>query len=171
MQELEKGTTAALVRGVCAKIQQLGFPLGGFRAYIHSDVLSGSGLSSSASFEVLIGVIINSLYCDTQIGIIQIAQIAQEAEREYFGKPCGLMDQLACAIGGIVAVDFEDALQPVVEQIGFQFNNSGYVLCMIDTGANHANLTNDYAEIPKEMRKIAQYFGKTALREIGRAHV
>lgn len=162
----EKETSAALVRGVAARITELGHRVKGFNAVINSTVLGGSGLSSSAAYEVLIGVIFNSLYCEGKLTPVQIAQIGQYAENVYFGKPCGLMDQLASSVGGMVSIDFEDTENPVVKKIDYDFAKSGYSLCIIDSGADHADLTDEYAAIPKEMKAVAAYFGKDYLRQV-----
>ena len=162
----EKETSAALVRGVAARITQLGYDVKGFNAVISSTVLGGSGLSSSAAYEVLIGVIFNSLFCGGKLTAVQIAQIGQYAENVYFGKPCGLMDQLASSVGGMVAIDFEDTENPIVKKIDYDFAKSGYSLCIIDSGADHADLTDDYAAIPREMKAVAAYFVKDYLRQV-----
>lgn len=162
----ENGKTEALIRGVAARIKELGFKVGGLNAYIDCNVLIGSGLSSSASIEVLIGTILNHLYNDEKIGKIELAQIAQFAENKYFGKPCGLMDQIACSVGGIVAIDFQDPNYPKVEQLEFDFKRTGYSLIVVNTGGSHADLTDEYAAIPGEMKKIAQFFSKEVCREI-----
>lgn len=164
--EAEYGTSEALVRGVAAGMRTHGHRIGGFRAYITSDVLGGSGLSSSAAFEVLLGTIMNHLYNEGSIDMIEIAQISQYAENEYFGKPCGLLDQMACALGGFVFIDFKDTKVPVVEKVTYDFTKSGYALCIIDTKQDHADLTDEYAAIPKEMKQIAQYLGCDYLREV-----
>lgn len=164
--EREQGTSAALVRGIAARIVQLGYPVGGFRAYIHSNVPGGSGLSSSAAYEVLIGVILNDLYCGGALTPVQIAQIGQYAENTFFGKPCGLMDQLTSAVGGIVSIDFQHPGQPMVRKLDTSLSTSGYALCIIDSGADHADLTDEYASIPREMGAVAQYLGKPVLREV-----
>lgn len=164
--EAEYGTSEALVRGVAAGMRAHGHRIGGFRAYITSDVLGGSGLSSSAAFEVLLGTIMNHLYNEGSIDMIEIAQISQYAENEYFGKPCGLLDQMACALGGFVFIDFKDTKVPVVEKVTYDFTKSGYALCIIDTKQDHADLTDEYAAIPKEMKQIAQYLGCDYLREV-----
>lgn len=164
--EAEYGTSEALVRGVAAGMRAHGHRIGGFRAYITSDVLGGSGLSSSAAFEVLLGAIMNHLYNEGSIDMIEIAQISQYAENEYFGKPCGLLDQMACALGGFVFIDFKDTKVPVVEKVMYDFTKSGYALCIIDTKQDHADLTDEYAAIPKEMKQIAQYLGCDYLREV-----
>ena len=165
-REEEKDTTAALVRGVAAGIAELGFSLSGFDAYVHSNVIAGSGLSSSAAFEVLIGTILNHCFCSDKLDSVTIAKISQMAERDYYGKPCGLMDQMGCSVGGAVAIDFADPENPVVEQPGYDFGSSGYALCIIDSGSSHDDLTDDYAAVAKEMASVAAYFGKRVLREV-----
>ena len=162
----EQNRSESLVRGIAARISQLGLRPGGFTAQMRSDVLSGSGLSSSAAYEVLIGRIFNELYCGGKLSDVQIAQIGQYAENVYFGKPCGLMDQMACSVGNIVAIDFMDPQAPVIEQIDRRFEDYGYALCIIDTRTEHADLTSDYASIPQEMSLIAGYFGKKVLRDV-----
>ena len=166
---VEKNTTMALIRGVAAKFAEMGAKLGGFDAYVISDVLRGSGLSSSAAFEVLVGVILNALYFDGKATAIQIAQIGQYAENVYFGKPSGLMDQMASSVGNLVAIDFADPEKPVVSRVDFDFSKAGYGLCIIDSGANHANLTDEYAAIPIELKALCKHFGKSVLREIPEA--
>ncbi len=167
--EGEINTSAALVRGMAAKIIALGYLVQGFDAYVVSDVLVGSGMSSSAAFEVLIGTIINYFYCGGVLDAIEIAKIGQYAENVYFGKPCGLMDQMASAVGGIVSIDFKDPAVPQVQKINYDFARSGHALCIIDTGSCHADLTDDYADITREMRSVASYFGKDVLRQISEA--
>lgn len=167
----EKGTSPALIRGVCARFNQLGYKYGGFNASVTSQVLSGSGLSSSAAYEVLIGTILNYLYNDGKISAVEIAQISQYAENVYFDKPCGLMDQTACSVGGFVKIDFEDTSKPVIEKVDFDIAKHGYNLCIIDTGGNHADLTGDYAAIRIEMNSVAEYFGKSVLRQVDEADV
>ena len=166
LKEEEKNTSAALVRGIAAKISQLGYSLGGFNATMKSDVLSGSGLSSSAAYEVVICRIFNDFYCQGELTDVQIAQIGQFAENVYFAKPCGLMDQMACSVGNIVAIDFKDPAAPVIERIDRRFEDFGYTLCIIDTHSGHADLTDDYASIPGEMGLIAKHFGKEVLRDV-----
>ena len=161
----EKGTSAALLRGTAARFAMLGKPLGGFCAYTVSDVLKGSGLSSSAAFEVMLGTIGNDFYADSAFSLADLAIIAQYAENEYFGKPCGLMDQMACALGGVTAIDFADPAHPVWEQVQLDLNAEGYALCIIDSGADHADLTDEYAAVPAEMKSVAAALGKTVLRE------
>ena len=162
----EANTTLALVRGVAARFRQLGCELGGFDAYVTSTVLPGSGLSSSAAFEVLTGTIINHLFFDAQATPVQVAQIGQYAENVYFGKPCGLMDQTACSVGNIITIDFADPAHPEVERLDFDFGSCGYSLCILDSGADHAELTDEYAAIPREMKQVAAVFGKSVLREV-----
>ena len=168
-REEERNSSAALVRGVAAKIQELGYPLKGFDAYVTSTVLSGSGLSSSAAYETLIGNILNHFCCGGALDAVQIAKIGQYAENVYFGKPCGLMDQMGSSIGGAVAIDFANPADPVVEKIDFDFSKSGHVLCIVDTGSCHADLTGDYADITFEMGAVAAHFGKSVLREVPEA--
>ena len=165
-RESEKNTTAALVRGVAASFTERGAQLQGFDAQMRSDVLPGSGLSSSAAFEVLMGRIINELFCGGAFSDVEIAQIGQYAENVYFGKPCGLMDQMASSVGGMVFIDFEDPSRPVVEKIDFDFAAAQHALCIIDTGADHAELTGEYAAITEELGSVSAYFGKKVLREI-----
>ena len=164
VHEDEKNHSQSLVRGMCAAFREKGFQYGGFDAYTISNVLKGSGLSSSAAFEVLVGEILNFLYNDNQIDPVTIAQMAQYAENVYFGKPCGLMDQTACAVGGFVAIDFEDTSRPVVEQVDFSFADCGHDLVITDTKGNHSDLTGDYAAIRNEMCAVAREFGKETLR-------
>ena len=162
----ERDTTAALVRGVAAGVTALGYPVAGFDAYVHSYVIAGSGLSSSAAFEVLIGTILNRFFCGGALDSISIAKISQAAERDYYGKPCGLMDQMGSAVGGAVAIDFADPVNPIVERSEYDFDASGYALCIIDTGSSHDDLTDDYAAVASEMSAVAAYFGKNVLREV-----
>ncbi len=167
----EKGTSLALIRGVCARFNQLGYKYGGFNACVTSDVLSGSGLSSSAAYEVLIGTILNYIYNDGKISAVEIAQISQYAENVYFDKPCGLMDQTACSVGGFVKIDFEDTSKPVIDKVDFDIAKHGYNLCIVDTGGNHADLTGDYAAIRLEMNSVAEFFGKPVLRQVAESDV
>lgn len=165
----ERNTSAALVRGVAAKIQELGYPLAGFDAYVTSSVLSGSGLSSSAAYEILIGNIINHFCCGGALDPIALAKIGQYAENVYFGKPSGLMDQMGSSVGGAVAIDFADPAAPVVEKVEYDFSRSGHVLCIVDTGSCHADLTDDYTDITREMKAVAAHFGKEYLRQVEEA--
>jgi len=164
--EDEFGQASALIRGVVSKIKSMGYDIKGFDAYTTSNVLKGSGMSSSAAFEVLVGTIVNALFCNDEIDAIEIAKIGQYAENVYFGKPCGLMDQMASSVGAVVAIDFEDTQKPVVKKVEFDFKNSSHALCIIDSGADHAELTDEYAAITVEMKKVANYFGKDYLREV-----
>ena len=165
----ERGRSASLVRGVCAGFKNRGYEIGGFDAATASDVLSGSGLSSSAAFEVLLGTMLNHLYNDGKISPVEIAQIAQFAENEYFGKPCGLMDQMACSVGSFVMIDFKDPAIPVINKLDFDFGACGHALCIVDTGGNHADLTDEYAAVRCEMENVASKFGKAVLRDVDRA--
>lgn len=158
IKDEEAGKSDALIRGICARFGQLGYKYGGFNASVTSRVLSGSGLSSSAAYEVLIGTILNYLYNDGKISAVEIAQISQYAENVYFKKPCGLMDQTACSVGGFVQIDFEDTEKPVINKVDFDIAKHGYNLCIVDTGGNHADLTGDYAAIRLEMNSVAEYF-------------
>ena len=166
IREEEKNTTAALIRGVAAAFAQRGARLKGFDADVRSTVLPGSGLSSSAAFEVLMGTICNELFFERKLSAVEIAQIGQYAENVYFGKPSGLMDQAASSVGGMVYIDFADSECPQVERIDFDFEKAGHALCIIDSGADHADLTDEYAAIPREMKEICDYFGKDVLREV-----
>ena len=166
VHEEEKNTTAALVRGVAAALSKRGAKLQGFDAEVRSTVLPGSGLSSSAAFEVLIGTICNELFFGGKLSPVEIAQIGQYAENVYFGKPCGLMDQTASSVGGMVFIDFENSAEPVVEKLDFDFAKAGHALCIIDSGADHADLTDEYAAIPGELKKVSAFFGKEVLRDI-----
>lgn len=165
----EKNTSAALVRGVAANIAARGYQLGGFDAYVTSNVLSGSGLSSSAAYEVLLGNIINHFFCGGALDAIELAKIGQYAENVYFGKPCGLMDQMGASVGGAVAIDFETPAQPRVKQVAYDFSKSAHVLCIVDSCSCHADLTDDYADITREMGAVSAQFGKTALRDVPQA--
>lgn len=164
--EAEKNHASALIRGICARFKELGYNIGGFTAYTTSNVLKGSGLSSSAAFEVLVGTILNHLYNNGEMSAVLIAQISQYAENVYFGKPSGLMDQTASSVGGFITIDFKDPADPIVEKVDFDFAHSGYSLCIVDTKGNHADLTPDYAAVPTEMKAIANYFGKKYLRDV-----
>ncbi|MBP3327206.1 MAG: galactokinase [Coprococcus sp.] len=162
----EEGTTKALIKGVVAGIEDYGYKIGGFKAYITSDVLMGAGMSSSAAFESLIGTILSGLYNHMKISSVDIAKIGQYAENVFFGKPCGLMDQMACAVGGLIYIDFLDKANPVIKQVPCDFEANQYSLCIVDTKGSHADLTDDYAAIPEEMRQVAKFFGKELLTEI-----
>lgn len=164
-KEEEKNRSSSLIRGIAARFAQLGYAVGGFDAYTTSDVLKGSGLSSSAAFEVLVGVILNHLYNRAQISPVEVAKISQYAENIYFGKPSGLMDQMASSVGGIITIDFADTEHPVIQSVPFDFSACGHKLCIVDTGGNHADLTHEYAAVPAEMRAIAASLGVDYLRE------
>ena len=169
--EEEKESTAALVRGMAAQAAKRGYPVAGFDVYAASEVLPGSGLSSSAACEVLLGVIENHLFCRDELDPVTIAQMGQQAENVFFGKPSGLMDQTASSVGGAVAIDFADPAAPVVRSVAVDLDSYGYALCIIDSGASHADLTDEYAAVPKEMGAVAAYFGKNVLREVAETDV
>ncbi len=164
--EEEKGTSTSLVKGVVSRLKELNYTIGGFKAYITSDVLIGAGLSSSACFEDMIGTIINGLYNDMSIDKITIAKVGQYAENVYFGKPCGLMDQCACIVGGLVSIDFKNPSEPIVKEVNVDFSEFNYSLCIVDAKGSHASLTEEYASIPQEMKKVANYFDQEVLREV-----
>ena len=165
-REDEINTTPALIRGVAARFTQLGCQVRGFDAYCESTVLPGSGLSSSAAYEVLIGTIINHMFFDAKVTQAEVAQIGQYAENVFFGKPCGLMDQTASAVGNLVTIDFFDKDHPVIRPVVFDFASCGHALCIIDSGADHADLTDEYAAIPGEIKAVAAHFGKEVLTQI-----
>ena len=166
IRESEFDRASALIRGILRKYKDMGYDIKGFDAYTISSVLKGSGMSSSAAFEVLVGTIINGLFCNGQVDAVEIAKIGQYAENVYFGKPSGLMDQMASSVGAVVAIDFADTQKPVVEKVEFDFTKSGHALCIIDSGADHADLTSEYAQITVEMKKVAEFFDKEFLREV-----
>ena len=166
LQGAETGSSPALVRGVAARLTELGHTIGGFDAYTTTSVLRGSGLSSSAAFEVLTGTMLNGLFWGGRASAVEIAQIGQYAENVFFGKPCGLMDQTASSVGGVVAIDFADPSRPVVEQISLDLAAGGYALCIIDSGADHADLTDEYAAVTRELKAVCRHFGKEVLREV-----
>lgn len=166
VQPGEENTTPALIRGVAASFRELGCSLRGLDIYVTSQVLPGSGLSSSAAFEVLMGTILNGMFYDGKAAPVEIAQIAQYAENVYFGKPSGLMDQMASSVGNLVEIDFQDAAHPVVTPLNFDFSGTGYALCIIDSQASHADLTDEYTAIPVEMKAVAAHFGKEVLSEV-----
>ncbi|MBR4027697.1 MAG: galactokinase [Lachnospiraceae bacterium] len=166
IKEAEKGTTKALVKGVLHGFIERGYQIGGFHAYITSDVLVGAGVSSSAAFETLIGSILSGLYNKMSVSSVEIAMIGQYAENVYFGKPCGLMDQMACSVGGLVHIDFRNPQKPIMEQVIFDLETYGYSLCITDTKGSHADLTDEYAAVPKEMKCVANYFGKEVLVDV-----
>ena len=160
------GTSESIIAGMCAGFLKDGYAIGGFDAYTTSNVLKGSGLSSSAAFEDMIGNILSHMYNDGKVDNVEIAKLAQYSENVFFGKPCGLMDQVACAVGGIVAIDFADPKNPIIDKIDFDLSEKGYNLCIVNTGGNHTDLTDDYASVPAEMKAVAAHFGKSVLREI-----
>ncbi|HRT81827.1 MAG TPA: galactokinase family protein, partial [Oscillospiraceae bacterium] len=166
VDENEKGKSTGLIRGVCAAFVERGYKIGGFDAATFSDVLTGSGLSSSAAFEVLVGTILNHLFNEGKIDPVEIAQISQYSENVYFGKPCGLMDQMACSVGGFVSIDFEDPEKPIIQKVDFDFEHSKHALCIVDTKGNHAGLDDEYGAVRLEMEAVAKYFGKNNLREL-----
>ena len=165
-RETPEGHSDELIAGMVAGFRQNGYAVGGFDAYTTSNVLKGSGISSSAAFEDMIGNILNHVFNEGAIDNVEIAKIAQYAENVFFGKPCGLMDQVACAVGGIVAIDFADPKCPVINKLAIDISGAGYNLCITNTGGNHADLTDDYASVPAEMKSIAAYFGKSVLRDL-----
>ncbi len=170
LSELEKkaGETnsQALVRGICAKCREMGYRVGGFECYTMTRVLKGSGLSSSAAFEILVVTVISHLFNNGKIDPVTAAIIAQYAENVYFEKPSGLLDQMASSVGGFTAIDFKEPLKPVIEKVDFDFVSCGHALCVVDTGGNHSDLTGEYAAIPAEMKKVAGFFGKGFLRDV-----
>lgn len=165
-KEEEEGTSIGIIRGMVYGLKQNGYAIGGFQAYVTSDVLNGAGMSSSAAFETLVGTVISGLYNHMEISPVEIAQVAQYAENVFFGKPCGLMDQMACSVGGLIHIDFADPKNPIVEKIEVDFGSYRHSLCITDTKGSHADLTDDYAQIPQEMKKVAAFFGKEFLREV-----
>lgn len=164
LDEIE--TSQGLIRGILSRFNELNYNIGGFKGYMTSDVLQGSGLSSSAAFEVMIGTILSGLYNEMEVDPVVIAQIGQYSENIYFGKPCGLMDQCACSVGSLINIDFKDKDKPRVVKIEKDFSKYHHSLCIVDVNASHADLTNDYAAIPYEMKKVAEYFGKEVLAEV-----
>ncbi len=164
--EAKFGTSESIIAGMCQGFLKDGYAIGGFDAYTTSNVLKGSGLSSSAAFEDMVGNILSHMYNDGKVDNVEISKLAQYSENVFFGKPCGLMDQVACAVGGIVAIDFADPKAPVINKVDFDISAAGYNLCIVNTGGNHADLTDDYASVPAEMKSVAAYFGKAVLREV-----
>lgn len=169
IREEERSCSTALVRGIAARISERGYKVGGFDAYTETEVLRGSGLSSSAAFEVLIGQIMNELFCDGALSSTELAKIGQYAENVYYGKPCGLLDQMACATGGVIAINFADPADPDVRRCAVDFVREGYALVIIDSGANHSDLDGAYAAIPREMGAVAAYFGGKRLCDVDEA--
>ncbi len=161
----EKYKASAIIRGMCDGFKKNGYSIGGYYAYTTSNVLKGSGLSSSAAFEDMVGNMLSHFYNDGKIDNVEIAKIAQYSENVHFGKPCGLMDQVACAVGGFVAIDFKDPKNPIVEKLPFDLNKYGLNLCIVNTGGNHADLNEDYASVPGDMKKAAHYLGVEFLRD------
>ncbi|MGN0631743.1 MAG: galactokinase [Ruminococcus sp.] len=166
VQKKETGSSSALIRGIASRFHEMGVKISGFDAYTTSDVLSGSGLSSSAAFEVLIGTIIDSHYNHGKAGAVEIAKIGQYAENVYFGKKSGLMDQMVSSVGGLVSIDFHDTENPAIKSFPYDFEKSGYCLCVTDTKGSHANLTDDYVAVRSEMESIAEQFGKAVMRDV-----
>lgn len=166
VQPEEKGRSSSIIRGIASHFADMGVKIGGFDAYTTSDVLSGSGLSSSAAFENLIGTVIDKHYNNGAAGAVEIAKIGQYAENEYFGKGSGLMDQMVSSVGGFVFIDFHDTENPIIERHSFNFERAGYCICITDTKGSHADLTDDYVSIPAEMKHVAQQFGKEVLRDV-----
>lgn len=162
----EEGTSRGLIRGMAARLKEEGYQIGGFQAYVTSDVLSGSGMSSSAAYEVLLGNIFSGLYNEMKISPVFIAQAGQYAENVFFGKPCGLMDQMASSVGGLIFIDFKELKNPEVKQVNVDFETFGYSLCIVDTKGSHAELTPEYAAIPAEMKKVAGFFNQDVLRKV-----
>ena len=162
--EAQYGRSSALISGVLSGFSKRGYTIGGFDAYTTSNVPKGSGLSSSAVFENMIGTILNEFYNEGNISLVEISKISQSAERDFFGKPCGLMDQLACALGGVVAIDFCNPSEPEIDRIDLDLDALGYHLCIVNTGGNHADLTDDYAAVPSEMKAVAKALGCDVLR-------
>ena len=171
VRDNEKYKASAIIRGMCDGFKKNGYNVGGYYAYTTSNVLKGSGLSSSAAFEDMVGNMLNYFYNDGKIDNVEIAKIAQYSENIHFGKPCGLMDQIACAAGGFVAIDFENTKNPIVERLPFDLDKYGVALCIVNTGGNHADLNEDYASIPADMKKVANLFGKEFLREVQKSDV
>ena len=171
VDESNFGKSSELIRGILSRFKQLGYNIGGFDATTASKVLSGSGLSSSAAFEVLVCTILNHLYNDGKIDPVVIAQISQYAENVYFGKPCGLLDQMACSVGGFVTIDFNDPAKPIIKKVDFDFASCGHSLCIVDTKGDHSDLTDEYAAVRGEMEAVAAFFGKKVLRELDKETV
>lgn len=161
----DQGRSSSLIRGLAEKFSNNNYKIGGFDAYTTSNVLKGSGLSSSAAFEVLVGTVLNHLYNNGNVGNVEIAKMAQYAENVHFGKPCGLMDQTASAVGGIITIDFADIKNPLIKKVDFNFADTGYNLCIVDTGGDHADLTHEYASITVDMKAVSKSLGVNYLRE------
>ena len=161
--DIKKGTSLSLIAGICKGLKDRGYKTGGLEAVVTSNVIIGAGLSSSAAFETLIGTILSHLYNDARVSDVEIAIIGQYAENVFFGKPCGLMDQMACSVGNLVHIDFADEKKPIIEKVMYDLSDNGYTLCITDTKGSHADLTDEYAAIPKEMKEIASYYKKDYL--------
>lgn len=159
-------TSKSIISGMCSGFLKYGHKVGGYDAYTTSNVFKGSGLSSSAAFEDMVGLILNGFYNDGAVENAEIAKIAQYSENVFFGKPSGLMDQTACAVGGFVAIDFKNPSEPIIEKLPFDLTAAGYNLCIVNTGGSHADFNEDYASVPADMKKVASYFGKAVLREV-----
>lgn len=170
-KDSEEGTTTALIKGVLYGVQEKGYQIGGFEAFITSEVLIGAGLSSSAAFETVIGSVLSGLYNGMQIPAVEIAIIGQYAENVFFGKPCGLMDQMASSVGNLVHIDFADEKKPVIDKVNCDFGKFGYSLCITDTKSSHADCTPEYAAVPREMKAAASVFGKEVLRDVSKEDV
>ncbi len=170
-ENFRKFTSGALVAGIAGGFKKHGFNVGGYDAYSTTEVLKGSGISSSAAFEVMVGNVLNYFYNEGKVSNEEIAKMAQYSENVYFGKPCGLMDQMACAVGGFVYIDFENSNNPIVEPVDFSLTAAGYSLCIVNTGGNHANLNEDYASVPAEMKAVAKAFGRDVLRGLSEADI
>lgn len=168
-EKSDEGTTSGLIKGVAAGLKDRGYAIGGFDCVLTSDVLIGAGLSSSAAFEIFLGTTLSHLYNAGRVSPVELATIGQYAENVYFGKPCGLMDQMACSVGGMIHIDFKDAKHPLVEQIPVDFRKYEMTLCITDTKGSHADLTEDYAAVPREMKQVAAHYGKSFLREVEEA--
>ena len=164
--EANFGSSTTLVQGVAATIKNLGYTVAGFDACTTSDGMGGSGLSSSAAFEVLLGSVLSYMFNDGKISPVEIAKVAQYSENVFFGKPCGLLDQMASSVGTFVTIDFKSTKDPVIKKIDFDFSKSGHSLCIVDTHGNHSDLTDDYAAVRTEMESVAQALGKNVLREV-----
>ncbi len=169
INEAQYDKAISLIKGVTKKFVEMGYDVKGFDAYTISNVLKGSGLSSSAAFEVLIGTILNGLFANNEVSAVDIAKISQYAENVYFGKPSGLMDQMASSVGAVVSIDFGNTDEPIIKKVDFDLTGKGYALCIIDSGADHADLTYEYAAVPAEMKAVAEYFGKSCLREVDKS--
>ena len=170
-QEKETDHSPSLIRGVAAAFHENGYQIGGFEAYTTSQVLTGSGMSSSASFEILLATILNDLYNDNQVSDIDKAKFSQYAENKFYGKPSGLLDQMASSVGSLINIDFKDKENPIIKRIDVNFRGFGYALCVTDTRSSHNNLTDEYAAVPGEMKQVAAYFGKEVLSEVDEQQV